>query len=149
MGINCFPLQNHLVLVVIHLWIPRLIHPVSLPPLLLGHHVCVTCLHNFCAKYEFVFSNSTSCQCSSCCCWSCFCWCYHHHCCSRHCVPPTCSQKNHKKNSPGEDEVYCGAATTLYSLLCLSTALIDHVYCTHTTTESRFVLSHMHAWIVS
>ena len=42
MRMNCLPLQVHLLLVVIHLWV--LSFPVALPPQLLIHHVCVTCL---------------------------------------------------------------------------------------------------------
>ena len=48
---SCLFLQDHLLLV-IHLQVSN--HPVSLPPLLLNHHVCVTCL-TVCAIHEFVF----------------------------------------------------------------------------------------------
>ena len=58
------------------------------------------------------------------------------------CLLIAAKKYKHKKNSPGED--YSGFATTaLYSLL-FSTAPIDYVYQKQTTTENRFVLSHMH-----
>ena len=59
----------------------------------------------------------------------------------------------HRKNSLGEDKI-----TLLLLLLvfvhccCFSTVPIDHVYWTQSTTESRFVLSHMHVqiyWLTS
>ena len=83
-------LQDHLQLLVTHLWLPS--HPVSLPTLLFGHHVCVTCL-TVCAVHEFIFppSNNVSCWCCSCCCWSCFYWSHHCLCCSCHCVSANCS----------------------------------------------------------
>ena len=57
----------------------------------------------------------------------------------------------HRKNSLGED-CTAVAANAVYSLFfcCfffIFTAPIDHNYWTHTTTESRLVLSHMHVQI--
>ena len=139
---NCLPLQNYLLLLVIHLQVSS--HLVSLPPLLLSHHVCVTCLTvcNLCSFLQtaplvsvlpvvvgvvsagFIIVTVV--------------------------VVTVCliivTKYKHRKNSPGEG--YTAAAATLYSLLFFFfTAPIDHVYWTQTTTESRFALSHMHLLI--
>ena len=139
---NCLPLQDHLLLLVTHLWV--LNHPVSLPPLLLSRHVCVTCL-TLCAIQSFTMflcSNSTLCQCSSCC-WSCFYLFHHCHCCSHHCADFRQKiQAQEKFSWWGWD--YTVDTTGFCLLLLFSIALIDHVYWTHTTKKNRFVLSHMH-----
>ena len=57
-----------------------------------------------------------------------------------------------KKNYLGKDSLWGAAATAFCSLMLFSTALIDHVYWTPSTMESRFVLSHTHVqffWLAS
>ena len=142
-------LQDHLLLV-IHLLV--LSHPVSLPPLLLSHHVCVTCL-TFCAIHEFVFLQTASLV----------------------SVLPVvvgvvatsviiatvivvivCMlivvKHMPKNNSLGKDSLWGAAAIAFCSLMLFSTAPTDHIYWTPSTIESRFVLSHTHVqifWLAS
>ena len=140
-------LQDHLLLL-IHLQVSS--HPVSLPPLLLSHHVCITCLI-VCAIHEFMFPPTAPLV---------------------SVLPVVVGvvatgviivtvvvvivcllivvKHKHRKNSLGKDSLWGAAATAFCSLvLIISTAPIEHVYWTQTTytMESKFVLSHMHVQI--
>ena len=51
----------------------------------------------------------------------------------------------HKKNSSSEDDITLLLLLLFVYCCCFSADPTDHVYWTQSTTESRFVLSHMHA----